>query len=259
MRKAFVIFIIALSIAGWMPREAISQSGVQTFPIPRIPLGLDEVEDRGEIASTLEIVFFLTVITLAPAIVLLMTSFTRMVIVLSFLRQAMGIQQIPANQIIIGLALFMTLFLMKPVGTKIYEEGLRPYLNEEINGQEAFSVTVDAMRSFMLRHTRKKDLILFHSLASKGQPAYDPSEVGTLTLIPAFVISELNIAFQMAFLIYVPFLIIDLVIASVLMSMGMLLLPPVLISLPFKILLFIAVDGWNLIVTSLLKSFDMPL
>jgi len=174
-----------------------------------------------------------------------------------FLRQAIGLQQIPANQIIVGLSLFMTVFLMRPVGTQIYQEALRPYMDETISAQEAFPIVVSSMRSFMLRHTRKKDLALFHHIATGGQAAETVDEVGTLTLIPAFVISELSTAFQMAFLIYLPFLVVDLVIASVLMSMGMLLLPPVLISLPFKILLFVAVDGWNMIVTSLLQSFSM--
>ena len=256
MRKALTILIIVAIIAGASTQTAYCQ---QTLTLPRIPLGIDGVDDRGEVASTLEILFFLTIITVAPAIVLLTTSFTRIVIVLSFLRQALGLQQIPANQIVIGLSLFMTLFLMKPVGTRIYEEALRPYLNEEISGRVALPNAVDPMREFMFNHTRKRDLTLFHSLASNGEPAMDKSDVGTLTLIPAFVISELNTAFQMAFLIYIPFLLVDLVVSSVLMSMGMLLLPPVLISLPFKILLFIAVDGWNLIVTSLLRSFNMPL
>ena len=189
----------------------------------------------------------------------MMTSFTRIVIVLSFVRQAVGLQQIPAAQVVIGLSLFMTLFLMQPIGSKIYTESLRPYLDEELGIQEAFQIAVDSMREFMFNQTRKKDLELFHSIASDGQPAYDKSDISTLTLIPAFVISELNTAFQMAFLIYIPFLILDLIMASILMSLGLLLLPPVLISLPFKLVLFVAIDGWNILVTSILRSFNMPL
>mgnify|MGYP001169449344 FL=1 len=249
-------FIIAFMLFACIGNESVAQSSL--IEIPRIPfLSQDGLEDRGGVASSLEILFFLTVLTLTPAIVLLTTSFTRMVIVLGFLRQAIGLQQIPANQIIVGLALFMTVFLMRPVGTQIYQEALRPYMDETISAQEAFPIVVSSMRSFMLRHTRKKDLALFHHIATGGQSAATADDVGTLTLIPAFVISELSTAFQMAFLIYLPFLVVDLVIASVLMSMGMLLLPPVLISLPFKILLFVAVDGWNMIVTSLLRSFSM--
>ena len=254
--SAAVLVILALALG--VGSDVVAQA--QMIEIPRIPfLSQSGLEDRGEVASSLEILFFLTILTMAPAIVLLTTSFTRMVIVLGFLRQAIGLQQIPANQIVVGLALFMTVFLMRPVGDKIYQEALRPYLNEEISGQEAFPIVVSSMRAFMLQHTRKKDLALFHHIATGGQAAETADKVETLTLIPAFVISELKTAFQMAFLVYLPFLVVDLVIASVLMSMGMLLLPPVLISLPFKILLFVAVDGWNLIVTSLLRSFSMPL
>ena len=250
--KFFICFLFFAGLGG----EVGAQGPL--IEIPRIPfLSQDGLENRGEVASSLEVLFFLTVLTLAPAIVLLTTSFTRMVIVLGFLRQAIGLQQIPANQIVVGLSLFMTVFLMRPVGTKIYEDALRPYMDEKISAQEAFPIVVSSMRSFMLQHTRKKDLALFHHIATGGQSAETSDEVGTLTLVPAFVISELNTAFQMAFLIYLPFLVVDLVIASVLMSMGMLLLPPVLISLPFKILLFVAVDGWNLIVTSLLQSFSI--
>ena len=250
----FFLIIFVLLISG-TAKEVLSQN--RTITIPRIPLGLSDIEEPSEVATTLEILFFIT--TLAPTIVLMMTSFTRIVIVLSFVRQAVGLQQIPASQVIIGLSLFMTLFLMQPIGSKIYTESLRPYLDEELDIQEAFPIAVGAMREFMFNQTRKKDLQLFHSIASGNQPAYDKSDISTLTLIPAFVISELNTAFQMAFLIYIPFLILDLVMASILMSLGLLLLPPVLISLPFKLVLFVAIDGWNILVTSLLRSFNMPM
>ena len=234
----FPVIAFVLLVSG-TAQEALSQD--RTITIPRIPLGLSEIEEPSEVATTLEILFFITILTLAPTIVLMMTSFTRIVIVLSFVRQAVGLQQIPAAQVIIGLSLFMTLFLMQPIGTKIYTESLRPYLDEELGIQEAFQIAVDSMREFMFNQTRKKDLELFHSIASGGQPAYD------------------NTAFQMAFLIYIPFLILDLIMASILMSLGLLLLPPVLISLPFKLVLFVAIDGWNILVTSILRSFNMPL
>ena len=252
----FLVIVFALLVSG-PAKEALSQD--RTITIPRIPLGLSEIEEPSEVATTLEILFFITILTLAPTIVLMMTSFTRIVIVLSFVRQAVGLQQIPAAQVVIGLSLFMTLFLMQPIGSKIYTESLRPYLDEELGIQEAFQIAVGAMREFMFNQTRKKDLQLFHSIASGDQPAYDKSDISTLTLIPAFVISELNTAFQMAFLIYIPFLILDLIMASILMSLGLLLLPPVLISLPFKLVLFVAIDGWNILVTSILRSFNMPL
>lgn len=228
----------------------------QNIPVPRITIGVDNARDRGEVATTLEILFLLTIITLAPAIAMLMTSFTRMVIVLSFVRQALGVQQIPASQIIVGLSLFMTFFLMKPIGVQINQQAVQPYLAEEIDHKEALQRGVEPIKEFMFLQTRKNDLAFFYNLAH-DEPAYDKSDIDILTLTPAFVISELKTAFEMAFIIYVPFLIIDIVVASTLMSMGMLLLPPILISLPFKILLFVAVDGWHLVVTNLVKSFEV--
>jgi len=252
--KLFIILIgSTLFLLLFVEVQSYSQENI---PIPRVTIGVDNANNRGDVATTLEILFLLTIITLAPAIAMLMTSFTRMVIVLSFVRQALGIQQIPASQIIVGLSLFMTFFLMKPIGVQINQQAIQPYLAEEIDYKEALTRGIEPIKEFMFLQTRKNDLAFFYNLAN-DEPAYDKSDIDILTLIPAFVISELRTAFEMAFLIYIPFLIIDIIVASTLMSMGMLLLPPILISLPFKILLFVAVDGWHLVVTNLIKSFEV--
>jgi len=203
---------------------------------------------------TLQLIFLMTILALAPAILILLTSFTRIVIVLHFIRQALGTQQIPPNQVLIGLALFMTFFIMAPTWEKVHDEALRPYLDGAITQKEAYERAMQPIRTFLFKHTREKDLALFVHL-SQNQKPFSEADVSTLALIPAFAISELRIAFQIGFILYVPFLIIDMIVASVLMSMGMLMLPPMMISLPFKILLFILVDGWYLLVSSLVNSF----
>lgn len=223
-------------------------------PLPAIRLGIGTANGPQDVSMTLQIVFMLTVLSLAPAILMLTTSFTRIIIVLSFLRQALGTQQIPPNQVLLGLALFLTFFNMNPVFSKVNDEALQPYLKGSIKQDVAMERALAPMRDFMFRQTRQKDLALFVYLSKSPRPA-NPGDVPTLVLIPSFVLSELKTAFQMGFLIYIPFLIIDMVVASTLMSMGMLMLPPVTISLPFKILLFILIDGWHLIVRSLMSSF----
>lgn len=203
---------------------------------------------------SLQILFTLTILTLAPSILIMMTSFTRIIIVLSFIRNALGLQQTPPNQVIIGLALFLTFFIMAPIGTQLNSESIQPFLNEEIDQEVAIERGMEPIREFMFRQTRDKDLSLFLNIKNmKDINGLDniPSHV----LIPAFVISELKTAFQIGFVIYIPFLVIDMVVASTLMSMGMMMLPPVIISLPFKILLFVLVDGWNLIVKSVVLGF----
>jgi flagellar biosynthetic protein FliP len=185
---------------------------------------------------------------------MMMSSFPRIVIVFHFLRQALGLQQMPPNQLLIGLSLFMTFFIMHPVIKKIYDEALQPYLQEKINSEQALENAMAPLRNFMLRQTREKDLALFVKLAKLERPAA-PGDVPNHVLIPAFITSEIRMAFQIGFLIYLPFLMIDMVIASVLMSMGMLMLPPAMVSLPFKILLFVMVDGWYLLVGSIVEGF----
>jgi flagellar biosynthetic protein FliP len=217
--------------------------------------GTDAGSDPGQIASGLQILLLLTVLSVAPAIVLMMTSFTRIVILLSFVRQALSTQQMPPNQVLVGLALLMTFFVMTPTWTTVHSQALRPYVAGEISATEALDLGAAPLRQFMLRQTRAQDLALFASAASREKPQ-SADDLPLTVLVPAFVISELRTAFQMGFVLYLPFLIIDMVIASVLMSMGMLMLPPAMISLPFKILLFVIVDGWHLVVRSLLASFQ---
>ena len=224
------------------------------MPIPKISIGLDTAKSPRDVALTLEILALLTVISLAPAIMMMVTSFTRIIIVLSFLRHALGTQQMPSNQILIGLTLFLTFFIMYPVGKDITNNALMPYLDGKITAQEAFFKGEIPLRNFMIKQTREKDLALFVSIAKMPRPK-NINDVPTYVLIPAFMISELKTAFEMGFLIYVPFLVIDIVVASTLMSMGMMMVPPVMISLPFKILLFVLVDGWHLLIRSIILSF----
>ena len=228
--------------------------GVGVLPLPRIDIGVEPARSPKEVSASLQILALLTVLTLAPAILIMLTSFTRIVIVLSFVRSALGSQQVPPNQVLIGLALFLTFFVMAPALGAANEQALQPYLRGEISQQVALDRAAVPFREFMLKQTRERDIALFTALAKAKRPA-NPSEVPMLVLIPAFTISELKTAFEIGFLIYVPFLVIDMVVASVLMSMGMLMLPPVMISLPFKLLLFVMVDGWNLVIGSLLRSF----
>lgn len=220
---------------------------------PAVDLRLTSPETPQDVIGMLNIFLLLTVLSLAPAILVLMTSFTRSVIVLSFTRNALATQQVPPNQVIVGLGLFLTLFIMGPVFGAINEQALQPYLAGELTQAEAIEQAQAPLREFMLAHTRARDLELFTDVS--GVVVEDIDEVPILTIIPAFVISELKTAFQMGFLVFVPFLVIDMIIASTLMSMGMMMLPPVMISLPFKILLFVLVDGWHLVVKSLLQSF----
>lgn len=224
------------------------------FPFPSLQIGVGNGEDPGDVSVLLQIVFMLTILSLAPAILILMTSFTRLAVVFSFLRSAMGTQQTPSNQIIAGLALFLTFFIMTPIWQQINQKALQPYLSEEISQEDALKEAINPIRRFMLKQTREKDLALFAKMSKMTQPR-KPSDVPTMVLIPAFVISELKTAFIIGFFLFVPFLIIDMVVASVLLSMGMMMLPPILISLPFKLMLFVLIDGWHLIVGSMVRSF----
>jgi flagellar biosynthetic protein FliP len=226
-----------------------------TIPNLKIQIG-DEVEgdEPQDLALSLKILLLLTILTLAPSILILVTSFTRIVVVLSLLRRAVGTQQMPPNQIIIGLAIFMTIYIMAPVWTQINDQALQPYLNEEINQSTALETALNPLRAFMFKQTREKDLALFVNMSKVDRPN-NKDDIPTYVLIPAFVISELKTAFQIGFMIYIPFIVIDMIVASTLMSMGMMMLPPVMISLPFKILLFVLVDGWYLVIKSLVETF----
>ncbi len=240
------VMIILLGIIGTATAQAQA--------LPKISFGVEPSDDASDLSVALQIVLMLTVLTLAPSILVMMTSFIRIAVVLSFLRQAIGTNQMPPNQLIIALALILTFFIMAPVGNQAYEAGLKPYIDGEITQEQAFESGMQPVRAFMLKQVREKDLALFVKLSGMEQPK-NIDDVPTRLLIPGFVISELRTAFQIAFVVFIPFLIIDMVVASVLMSMGMLMLPPIMVALPFKILLFVLVDGWYLIVKALVESF----
>ncbi|MFZ5450949.1 MAG: flagellar type III secretion system pore protein FliP [Thermodesulfobacteriota bacterium] len=218
-------------------------------------LSLDQLLAPDRLSLSLQILLLLTVLSLAPALVVMVTSFTRLAVVFSFLRHALGTQQMPPNQILIALSLFLTVFIMAPVWQEIQEKAVTPYINQKMPGDVAVKKGLEPLRAFMLKQTREKDLGLFISIAKNPRPK-NANDVPISTMIPAFMISELRTAFEIGFLLYLPFLIIDMVVASVLLSMGMMMLPPIMISLVFKVLLFVLVDGWNLVVGSLVKSFQ---
>ena len=210
--------------------------------------------EAANVATSVKLMLLLTVLSLAPAILILMTSFTRIIIVLSFVRTALATQQMPPNQVLIGLALFLTFFIMAPTFQQVNESALTPLFAEEITLEEAYEEASIPLKQFMSKHTRQKDLELFLRYNNAERPQVI-EDIPLTMLVPAFALSEIKTAFQMGFMIFIPFLVIDMIVASVLMSMGMMMLPPVMISLPFKILLFVLVDGWHLIIKSLLQSF----
>ncbi|MEX1034393.1 MAG: flagellar type III secretion system pore protein FliP [Sneathiella sp.] len=227
-----------------LPLEVLAQS-----------LSLDLGDDAGPLTGRIvQLVVLMTILSLAPAILIVTTSFTRIVVVLSLLRSALGVQSTPPNVVIISLALFLTAFIMAPTFESAYENGIVPLIEEQIDEEEAFERTVAPFRTFMLQHTREKDVLLFMDL-SAAPAADEPEAIPLKVLVPAFMISELKRAFEIGFLLFVPFIVIDMVVASILMSMGMMMLPPVMISLPFKLIFFVLVDGWNLVSKSLVESF----
>ena len=242
----FIIFVWSAPQTCWADNSSVAT--------PFLTIGIDNAKDPGDISVVLQIFLLLTVLSLAPTILIMLTSFTRIVIVLSVLRQAMGTNQMPPNQIVIGLALFLTFFIMSPVWQSVNQNALQPYLGKKITQQQALENASGPIRKFLIKQTREKDLSLFVDIAGIDKPK-GVDDVPISVIIPSFIISELKTAFQMAFLLYVPFLIIDMVVASVLLSMGMMMLPPIMVSLPFKIMLFVLTDGWYLIVGSLVKSF----
>lgn len=250
------------SVRRWVPLCWIALATVICLVLPNlvsaagpsvsIDLGSDSPKQT---AVVIQILILLTVLSLAPALFIMVTSFTRIVIVLSFLRQALGTQSVPPNQVLLSLALFLTMFIMAPVGQQVYGDALQPLLAEQLSYEDAWKKGIEPVRGFMLRQMRDKDLELFISLSKIPKPE-KVSDVPTHVIIPAFILSELRISFQIGFLIYIPFLIVDMVVASILMSMGMMLLPPAVISLPFKLILFVLADGWYLVVGSMVRSFQ---
>ena len=244
-RKAYISALLVAFVVIFIPNIALAESLTIDF-------GSGGPSNAGRV---IQLVLLLTVLTLAPSILMMMTSFTRIVVVFSFLRSAMGIQSAPPNSVIISLALFLTMFIMAPVLEKSYKDGLEPYMAQEIAEQEAFDKTMAPLHGFMMKHVRDKDLRLFMRMAKIEDQDIAPEDTPFRVLIPAFVISELRRAFEIGFLIFLPFLIMDMVVASVLMSMGMMMLPPILISLPFKLVFFVLIDGWYLVTGSLVESF----
>lgn len=248
IRQKIFLLVLTFIISG--TEKIISQEVV----LPRVNIGIDRATKPEDVAITLQVLFLLTLLTLAPAILIMTTSFIRVVVVFSFARSALGTQNTPPNQVLIGLALFLTLFIMMPTFSKIYTEAWIPYQQGKITLAEAYATGSMYSREFMFRQTREKDIALFVHLAKIPRPR-NQKDIPTYVLIPAFIISELKTAFQIGFVIFVPFLMIDMIVASTLMSMGMLMVPPIMISLPFKILLFVMVDGWHLLTRSLVMSF----
>ena len=228
--------------------------GTSGVTLPSLSLSFANAQKPQDLVSVLRIIMMLTVLSLAPAILIMMTSFTRIVVVLSFLRQALGTQQMPPNQLIVGLSLFLSFFVMSPTWKAISNDAVQPFLDEKINQQVAYERAERPLREFMFNQTREKDLELFLAMSKEAKPK-TRADVPTYVLVPSFVISELKTAFQIGFMLYLPFQVLDMVVASVLMAMGMMMLPPAVISLPFKLLLFVLVDGWELVVGSLVKSF----
>jgi flagellar biosynthetic protein FliP len=247
-----LIALVGLGLLG--SGQLLAQGSGNMVPIPTVSLSLDQADDSDRIATVINVMFLLTILALAPSILIMMTSFVRIIVVFGFLRQAKGTQQTPPNQIIISLALFMTFFIMMPVWKTMEQNAYKPFMANEITQREAFNRAMVPIREFMFAQTREKDLALFMRITGEDKPL-NKEEVPSLSLIPAFIVSELKTAFTIGFLLYMPFLVIDLVVASVLLSMGMMMLPPVMISLPFKLMLFVLVDGWNLLAGSVVRSF----
>ena len=243
MSRIFILLFVLATLLG----------GAETTTIPTMNFQLDAPDTPQQLVSSLNVLVVLTLLFLAPSMILVMTTFTRFVIVFGFLRQALGTQQVPPTQLLVMLAMILTFFVMEPVGTKAYEQGIKPYIAEEIGYEEAFNKTALPFKNFMIRNTREKDLALFFRIRKMQNPQ-SVADVPLSIVIPAFVISELKTAFEIGFLLFLPFLVIDMVVASILMSMGMMMLPPVMISLPFKILVFVLIDGWNLLIGNLIAS-----
>ncbi|MBB6630464.1 flagellar type III secretion system pore protein FliP [Clostridium algidicarnis] len=244
---AMVIVMIAIG--------SVSANAAPTVPIPKMNFNIDGATSNGDYVSSIKMLIMLTILTMLPGFIIMMTSFTRIIVSFSFLKGALGAQQSIPNQVLIGLALFLTIFIMAPVYNDINEVAFKPLMEEKITTEKAFEEGAKPLREFMLKQTRQKDLSLFMEIGKMGEEV-TKENVPLYVVVPAFAISELKTAFQIGFLIYIPFIVIDMVVASVLMSMGMFMLPPVLISMPFKLLLFVMVDGWYLVVRSLILSFS---
>lgn len=250
----FMLVALAASVHAAPTATATASSVASPFQLPSIDLKVGGGGGSKDLVASLQILILLTLLTLAPAALIMMTAFTRIIIVLAMIRNALSIQRMPPNQVLVGLALFLTIFIMNPAFTQINTNAVQPYLAGKITQDTAFHNALQPLREFMFAQTREKDLALFVQASGNPRPK-EKNDVSTLVLIPAFVISELKTAFEIGFMIFLPFIIIDMIVASVLMSLGMMMLPPMMISLPFKLLLFVLVDGWYLTVKSLIMTF----
>jgi flagellar biosynthetic protein FliP len=246
---------LLLIVACFLSATVFASFAHAQLSLPSIQMGLQQAKSPAEVVNVLQVLFLLTVLTLAPAILIMMTSFTRIIVILSFLRNALGTNQMPPNQLLVGLAMFLTFLVMGPTFNQVNDTAIQPFMKGEITQAKGLELAQAPIRDFMLKQTRPKDIELFLKLTGQ-QDKLTVETVPFMTLVPAFMISELKTAFQMGFVIFLPFLVLDMVVASVLMAMGMMMLPPVLISLPFKLMLFVLVDGWQLIVGSIVKSFS---
>ena len=253
-RLAAALRLIPFLLIGILLATGCAGDNPITMPSVRLDVQPGADSAPGAVSSTLQILLALTVLSLAPAVLIMATAFTRIVIVLSFVRSALSVPQVPPNQVIVGLALFLTFFVMAPTWNQVNQDALQPLLRGEISQQAAYDRGIEPVRTFLFRQTRERDLALFVQMSGLPRPQ-SRDEVPSYVLVPAFVVSELKTAFQMGILIFIPFMVLDMVVASVLTALGMMMLPPSLISLPFKILLFVMVDGWHLIARSLMSSF----
>lgn len=252
MKKKF--FLITFLLIIFLPNVNLLAQA-QTIPFPKINLDIGTASKGEDVSVTLQILLLMTILSLAPSIVIMTTSYLRIIIVFHFLKSAMGTQQMPPSQLLAGIALFITFFIMAPTWSKVNDVALKPLMDNKITVKEAYDKGIEPIREFMFRNTRDEDLELFVGLSEMPRPK-NRGEVPTYVLIPSFVLSELRTGFIIGFFLFVPFLIVDMIVSSILMSMGMMMMPPMMISLPFKILLFILVDGWNLIIGSLVRSFS---
>ncbi|MCX6169921.1 MAG: flagellar type III secretion system pore protein FliP [Ignavibacteriales bacterium] len=251
-KKSFLIIIAAVFI--FIAADSFAQQKSVSIPFPKINVDVGTAKNGNDVSVTLQILLLMTVLSLAPSLVIMTTAYLRIIIVFSFLKSALGTQQMPPSQLLAGVALFITFFIMAPTWNKVNDEALKPLMANKINVEEAYNKGIEPIRQFMFKQTRSEDMELFIGLSNLPRPA-NRNEVSTIILIPSFVLSELRAGFIMGFFLFIPFIMVDMIISSILMSMGMMMMPPMMISLPFKILLFILVDGWNLIVGSLVRSF----
>lgn len=253
MNKKLFLAVITITFL-FLAADTFAQQKPTTFPFPKVSLDVGTAQSGGDVSVTLQILLLMTVLSLAPSLVIMTTAYLRIIIVFHFLKSALGTQQMPPSQLLAGVALFITFFIMAPTWNKVNDEALKPLMANQINVEQAYNKGIEPIRQFMFKQTRDQDMELFIGLSNEARPA-NRNDIPTYILIPSFVLSELRAGFIMGFFLFIPFIMVDMIVSSILMAMGMMMMPPMMISLPFKILLFILVDGWNLIIGSLVRSF----